>query len=817
MSSPRKLIIHTLVLYPSSPLLQSQLPQNSSISPIVKLSPSTFLLTFPVLALRLSLPLHRRLRRKILLRLTRTAVQSFNPASRGIGTRDIDLLTAFLTPPTMTTAFVGIQITGDVVYVETHGKTLQATSHHFHHALNCHLNPAVWSAAFRFRFDHHAVLRRNFRPNGRDYYHQLRQYTKVLAMLRRQDLDLDAGEGWRMVYLMLLDNNGKNRAQLEHAGIDLLFLCYLQERLWENADENDGWPKDTAQSVHVLWAMWMLTTPAKLQAETRGDRDLVVRKILPFVLNPYRYHQAEAPPSHFHLPLPSGQNSTFLPVSFPSAHGPYPIYVEHQETAHPYFGSISLLSPPPITTAAKLLYFAHREIIPFNIPPHLPRTRAEAQPSTTPSPTQEDFIEINSHRGAEFQPCITWDWDQGHRLVNGVPDTSDYDHSVRWDPDYWRRRLCGDAWQAEPKWRPGKVYVPGSMDGLWQGRLVVRFPVSYGRDYYDQLRQYTEVLSMLRRQDLDLDAGEGWRMVYLMLLDNNGKNRAQLEHAGIDLLFLCYLQERLWENADENDGWPKDTAQSVHVLWAMWMLTTPAKLQAKTRDDRDLVVRKILPFVLNPYRYHQAEAPPSHFHLPLPSGQNSTFPFLPVSFPSTHGPYPIYVEPQEIDHPYFGSISQLSPPPITTAAKLLYFAHREIIPFNIPPHLPRTRAEAQPSTTPSPTQEDFIEINSHRGAEFQPCITWDWDQGHRLVNGVPDTSNYDHSVRWDPDYWRRRLCGDAWQVEPKWRPGKVYVPGSMDGLWQGRLVVRFPVSFIKPTSFPDCVLLLHSSFRRRTP
>ncbi|KXN84630.1 hypothetical protein AN958_12262, partial [Leucoagaricus sp. SymC.cos] len=282
----------------------------------------------------------------------------------------------------------------------------------------------------------------------------------------------DAGEGWRMVYLMLLDNNGKNRAQLEHAGIDLLFLCYLQERLWENADENDGWPKDTAQSVHVLWAMWMLTTPAKLQAETRGDRDLVVRKILPFVLNPYRYHQAEAPPSHFHLPFPSGQNSTFLPVSFPSAHGPYPIYVEHQETAHPYFGSISLLSPPPITTAAKLLYFAHREIIPFNIPPHLPRTRAEAQPSTTPSPTQEDFIEINSHRGAEFQPCITWDWDQGHRLVNGVPDTSNYDHSVRWDPDYWRRRLCGDAWQVEPKWRPGKVYVPGSMDGLWQGRLV---------------------------------------------------------------------------------------------------------------------------------------------------------------------------------------------------------------------------------------------------------------------------------------------------------------------------------------------------------
>lgn len=356
--------------------------------------------------------------------------------------------------------------------------TFQSTCRYLKDALNCHYNPTVWAAAFRYRFDSAAVLRRNFRPNGRDYYDQLRQYTETLVAIRsRNVLRVDMEDIMRIVYVMLLDNNGKNRAQLEAVGVDVVVDIFIRTRLWSEAHLHEGWPDDNNANAFALWNMWMLTTPEKLRREIIPLREQIVTLVLPFVLNPYRYHQAEAPPSHFHFPLSVDQGTIVIPHSLPSAHGPYPVYVHpSREVPLPYFGALPSFSPPPITIAAKLLYFARREIIPFNIPHHLPRTRAEAPPSADPRPTQEDFIEINSHRGAEPPPRITWDWDQGCKLVNGSPDksASNRDDSARWDSDYWRRRLCGNAWQVQPKWRPGKVYVPGSMDGLWQGRLVVR-------------------------------------------------------------------------------------------------------------------------------------------------------------------------------------------------------------------------------------------------------------------------------------------------------------------------------------------------------
>jgi len=350
---------------------------------------------------------------------------------------------------------------------------LQATHPDLHLSLNCHINPAVWAAAFRFRFDHLAVLRRNFRPNGRDYYDQLRQYTETLAAVRRLDANPDE-EAIRTIYVMLLDNNGKNRSQLERAGVDAFLHHYLTTRFWLGAEEHDGWPIESAENVYILWALWLVTTPEKLALEPTAERERIVALLLPYVLNPYRYCQAEAPPCHFVCPLPASPRQ-ISPVSVPSAHGPYPVYADPGRlVALPYFGSMPAFAPPPITPAAKLLYFARRETIPFNIPPHLPRTRAEAPASTEPRPVQEDFVEVNAHRGAAPPPSITWDWVEGCKRVNGIRDDTLADHSVFWDSDYWRRRLCGNAWLQSPKWRPGRVYEPGCMDGLWQGRLAVR-------------------------------------------------------------------------------------------------------------------------------------------------------------------------------------------------------------------------------------------------------------------------------------------------------------------------------------------------------
>jgi len=62
---------------------------------------------------------------------------------------------------------------------------------------------------------------------------------------------------------MMLDNDGKNRAQLEAAGIDLYLDVYMRTYLYDSVSRipNDGWPQDTAANACALWLMWMFTTP----------------------------------------------------------------------------------------------------------------------------------------------------------------------------------------------------------------------------------------------------------------------------------------------------------------------------------------------------------------------------------------------------------------------------------------------------------------------------------------------------------------------------------------------------------------------------
>jgi hypothetical protein len=148
-------------------------------------------------------------------------------------------------------------------------------------------------------------------------------------------------------------------------------------------------------------------------------------------------------------------------------------------------------------------------------------------------------------------------------------------------------------------------------------------------------------------------------------------------------------------------------------------------------------------------------------------------------------------------------------PPITIAAKLIFFSRREVIPLQTPTNLPvdRPTALAQ-GISWGETQADIIEVNSHSSAEFVPASDWNWKSTltpeQRLVEeeGVWSRDLLSPSAAWDNDWERFTTCWDPWaQVELK---GTVYTFGSMDGLWQGRLLVRFnPPRFLSsPTPRP---------------
>jgi len=58
----------------------------------------------------------------------------------------------------------------------------------------------------------------------------------------------------------MLGNDGKNYAQLEHAGLDAYVNKFIMTRLWEESESNQGWPLDNLNNSLALWLMWMTLT-----------------------------------------------------------------------------------------------------------------------------------------------------------------------------------------------------------------------------------------------------------------------------------------------------------------------------------------------------------------------------------------------------------------------------------------------------------------------------------------------------------------------------------------------------------------------------
>jgi hypothetical protein len=130
-------------------------------------------------------------------------------------------------------------------------------------------------------------------------------------------------------------------------------------------------------------------------------------------------------------------------------------------------------------------------------------------------------------------------------------------------------------------------------------------------------------------------------------------------------------------------------------------------------------------------------------------------------------------------------------------------------PLQCPPDLPvdRPAALAQ-GISWGQTQADIIEVNSHSSAQLVPASDWNWKSAltpeQMLVeeDGSWRRDLLAPSAAWDNDWERSTACWNPWaHVELK---GTVYTFGSLDGLWQGRLLVRpnLPLSLFDPTPRP---------------
>ncbi|KAJ7170955.1 hypothetical protein C8R46DRAFT_1087260 [Mycena filopes] len=327
-------------------------------------------------------------------------------------------------------------------------------------------NTVLYTRIFKYKFDSSAVRRRAFNPTPNQYFDQLVHYCTQLAKLRMQVRADDCDDVLFSAFLMMLENDGRNAAQLEHAGLESYLDVFVRTRMWDNRSSSHGWPADNTASACALWLVWMTTTEAKLKEESPARRSQIIRLVLPYVLVPYRYASSFAPQNHFLLPL----QTAILPQanSIVTAHGAYPVYLNPQRAwSQIHFSSRPVITPPLVTVAAKLVYFSRRETVPFSIPPHLPLNREHARAAgiTHVGPNQDDIHEVNAHLN-ERLPEVRAGWGEGSAHENDEP------LSVRWDSDWWRLRKCFNVHRATDR-RLGLSYVPGTFTGLWQGRMLI--------------------------------------------------------------------------------------------------------------------------------------------------------------------------------------------------------------------------------------------------------------------------------------------------------------------------------------------------------
>ncbi|KAF8799856.1 hypothetical protein BYT27DRAFT_6848701 [Phlegmacium glaucopus] len=352
-------------------------------------------------------------------------------------------------------------------------------------ALTCRsFNAIVTSKQFlaklcRFKFDVRAINRRSFHPRDRDLADELIRCCFLLKEIRRADVaetESVVDDTLWASYILMLNNDGKNYAQLQHAGLDAYVDKFVMTRLWEGRESNQGWPLDSANNSLALWLMWMTLTKEKLLAESPAAREQIILLTLPYVVLPHRYASASAPPNHFNLPLDTRNPYHQQPlITTLSPATPYPIYIQIPPINAPYFNARMPISAPIITIAAKLLFVARKEMSPTRAPPHLPQGPGEGVVGIT----QEDYREINKNPAARLCRVVRWDWDTGcpRRVGSDGVEGSDgdemeegWEESKVWDTEWWRRLLCGACTVQRPKYLPGDVFKLGSMRGSWHGK-----------------------------------------------------------------------------------------------------------------------------------------------------------------------------------------------------------------------------------------------------------------------------------------------------------------------------------------------------------
>lgn len=139
---------------------------------------------------------------------------------------------------------------------------LLQTCRYLHHVLSLNNNRHLYARIFRSMFDYRAASRR-FGPRAcysSNLAVQLKKYCSTLRRIRHANLDSDTLnlDLWN-AFFMMMENDGRNAAQLEWAGLKPFVDRLVRERLWHGREASHDWPAENTVNALALWLMWFTT------------------------------------------------------------------------------------------------------------------------------------------------------------------------------------------------------------------------------------------------------------------------------------------------------------------------------------------------------------------------------------------------------------------------------------------------------------------------------------------------------------------------------------------------------------------------------
>ncbi|KAF9221739.1 hypothetical protein BS17DRAFT_757110 [Gyrodon lividus] len=339
-------------------------------------------------------------------------------------------------------------------------RSLLLTCRMSYDALSSETNPHFYLMLFLDKFDVSSPRRHLSRDRLtlQNMEQEVKRRYAALQIIRRRDLrHPDLAEAFATIYIMLLEDDGRNKEQILWADLPTFMQMFIRERLLEGAAGNHGWPLENELNTLVIALFWLMSSSDQLNQETEEFRGEIMNLLSPFAFAGFRY-PCFIPPEHFFSP---SDNVSKVAIS---RHGNYPPDRPTKIALH-YFGEPMTFYLPPIAPFAILSYFARIEKFALKVPPELPANRQDAiAMGNLRGPTREDIEHFNAH-------CTTWlaGTNCGDRLDALL-------ESRRHDPD--RHRSLSVPHYRLLHSHPG-YYIPGTVSGRWQGSFIAPFQEVY--------------------------------------------------------------------------------------------------------------------------------------------------------------------------------------------------------------------------------------------------------------------------------------------------------------------------------------------------